>query len=272
MRKTSLAAACAFLCFVGCTYTDGGSPVIDPALPGTAAAVVVGLTKVNPTAYGGWSGECPGCDNDMNVMLQLCGARGIPATSLFNETATQFRFLSACATAALSLRPAAEAGRSPLLLIYVSGHGGQVPDLTGDESDGMSETICLWDGPLVDDILWAALCSVPAGVRVSFITDTCNSGSNYRAPAGYGRAIRARRNREPGVISCSLLHFGGCNDGESSYGFDSGGVFTSKLSASLPEASTWADWFKSAASKMPRNQTPVMVEVGPSFSHLRPME
>lgn len=39
-------------------------------------------------------------------------------------------------------------------MLSYSGHGGQLPDLNGDESDGRDETWCFFDGELVDDELY----------------------------------------------------------------------------------------------------------------------
>lgn len=248
---------------MGCSTVTNAVSQITPVMPGKAVAVVVSLTKVNPNAYNGWTGECPGCDIDGARVAQSCREYGYTSVVvLTNEQATAFRFLSQCALAATALKPLADKGEKPLLLIYVSGHGGQVPNLTGTEEDGKDETLCLWDGQLVDDLLWQALMKVPKGVRVAFITDTCNSGTNYKAPRSYVKAFRARSTRKANEgLQCDFLHIGGCADGFSSYGSaEKGGELTYALfvGSGGPSGNTWGSWFEKAKAKMPRNQVPVM--------------
>lgn len=252
----SVLAGCAF--GTGC---EGGGcepdPFCDtncapvPAAP-AGAAVVSGLTAVDASAYGGWAGACPGSDLDANRFAALAASFGMPAQVLRNPQATRFRFISACAASAAALKQFA--GRSPLLLIYYSGHGGQVPDVTGDEEDGADETLCLWDGQLADDLLWEALCRVPEGVRVAFITDSCNSASNYRAPKDWAAAMGARASRAPGKLKCAFFHIGGCGDGESSYGGADGGEATNALLAALRPGVLWEEWAAEAQKLMPRGQ------------------
>ncbi|CAL5224264.1 g6922 [Coccomyxa viridis] len=68
------------------------------------------------------------------------------------------------------------------LLFHFSGHGSQTADWTGEEDDGMNETICPCDfqhaGQLVDNELNALLVNpLPHGVRLHAIIDACHSGS-----------------------------------------------------------------------------------------------
>jgi hypothetical protein len=61
-----------------------------------------------------------------------------------------------------------------------SGHGGQVPDVNGDEPDKKDETWCLFDGQLIDDELYLELSRFKAGVRILVLSDSCHSGSVTR--------------------------------------------------------------------------------------------
>lgn len=259
-----ICASCAGLASAANAAATAPAPTVPevPAAPAPSVAVLAGLTRVNPEAYGGWDGACPGCDLDVKGMSGLCVKRGIPQVVLLNADATQFRFLSACAAAAKSLEAAAKDGKSPLLLIYYSGHGGQVSDKNGDEADKKDETVCLWDGQLTDDLMYVALCKVTAGVRVVFITDSCNSGSNYRAPKDWARAMTARATRADGELACRFLHMGGCGDGESSFGGDGGGAFTTALLDAFAPGISWRAWFDGAAARMPRNQKPTYTDLG----------
>ena len=50
-----------------------------------------------------------------------------------------------------------------IFFLTYSGHGGQAPDLNGDERDGKDETWCLYDGELIDDELYSSLGRVCGG-------------------------------------------------------------------------------------------------------------
>lgn len=271
MRRNSLAGACAFLCFAGCTYTDGGSPVIAPTLPGTAAAVVVSLGGVNPDMYGGWSGTLSGSPVDGKNVAALCKSLGYDTVELKNKDATMFRFFSAIASQAAKLKPAADAGLRPLLLIYYSGHGGQIVDLNSDEPDKMDETLCLYDGQAIDDLMYEGLCKIPKGIRVAFVTDSCNSASNYKALRGWTKSFERRASRSEKVPVCQFVHIGGCGDGESSYDTPAGGEATNALLATLAPGVTWAQWVPLAQKRMPRNQVMTYAELN-GFGEMEAMK
>ena len=61
-----------------------------------------------------------------------------------------------------------------------------MPDFSGDEApddpnDTLDETLCLFDGQLVDDELYALWAGFPADSRVLVVTDCCHSGTNIKA-------------------------------------------------------------------------------------------
>lgn len=264
----STPAICSF--FMGCNvpvYGSAGGPVVVtvPAIPAVpqvptgahARAIVAGLTAVNPASYGGWAGACPGCDIDAMAMSDLLWDRGIPVLLMTNNMATIAGMLAAATLATQGL----ESG--DLLVVYVSGHGGQVKDASGDEPDGMDETICLWDGQLSDDVVWEMLVKIPAGVRVFFVTDTCNSGTNYRSVHQYEKPWY----RLFSTFKGSMLHFGGCADGEASFGSAKrGGAFTASLIAAWKDGASYKQWFEAAKALMEPGQKPTMAEEGLSFS------
>ena len=75
------------------------------------------------------------------------------------------------------------------LTIY-SGHGGQTEDLDGDEDDGYDEVIYPVDfrqaGHIVDDDMHLIMVqSLPPGVRLTAIFDSCHSGSALDLPYVY---------------------------------------------------------------------------------------
>jgi len=73
---------------------------------------------------------------------------------------------------------------------HYSGHGGQVPDLDGDESDGYDETILPVDwesaGQIIDDEMHDIMVRpLPPGVRLTAIFDSCHSGTALDLPYVY---------------------------------------------------------------------------------------
>lgn len=73
---------------------------------------------------------------------------------------------------------------------HYSGHGGQVEDKDGDESDGYDETILPVDyekaGEIVDDEMHAIMVKgLPQGVRLTAIFDSCHSGTALDLPYVY---------------------------------------------------------------------------------------
>ena len=76
------------------------------------------------------------------------------------------------------------------LFFHFSGHGGQRQDASGDESDGMDETILPVDyhavGHITDDEMNKLMVRpLPHGVRLTAVFDCCHSGSSLDLPYTY---------------------------------------------------------------------------------------
>jgi hypothetical protein len=82
--------------------------------------------------------------------------------------------------------------KGDLFFLSYSGHGGQLPDLSGEEEDQMDETWCLYDGELVDDELYALLGRFVKGVRVLVLSDSCHSGTVTKLAYYRGTALEPR--------------------------------------------------------------------------------
>ncbi|KAF9279050.1 Ca(2+)-dependent cysteine protease [Linnemannia elongata] len=88
--------------------------------------------------------------------------------------------------------------------LHYSGHGSQVEDLDGDETDGFDNCICPLDhaksGVITDDELHTILVkALPPGVRLTVVFDCCHSGSALDLPylyasTGYIRGSSALAN------------------------------------------------------------------------------
>lgn len=83
-----------------------------------------------------------------------------------------------------------DARQNDSLFFHYSGHGGQTEDLDGDEDDGYDEVIYPVDykqaGHIVDDEMHHIMVrSLPPGVRLTAIFDSCHSGSALDLPFIY---------------------------------------------------------------------------------------
>jgi hypothetical protein len=73
------------------------------------------------------------------------------------------------------------------LFMHYSGHGGQVPDKSGDEADGYDETVIPFDykqsGQIVDDFIFDSVAAkIPKGAHLTAIMDCCHSGTLMDLP------------------------------------------------------------------------------------------
>ncbi|WP_280152859.1 caspase family protein [Piscinibacter sp. XHJ-5] len=164
-----------------------------------AVSLHIGLNSVDPAHYGGWSGELSACEFDANDMAAIAKVQGMKATVLLTKKGTRAKVLS-------SIRAAAKALKSgDLFFLSYSGHGGQVPDVTGDEDDKQDETWCLYDAQLIDDELYHELGRFRAGVRIVVLSDSCHSGTVTRdLPATVAIVPTAQPSQRPKLMPRSV--------------------------------------------------------------------
>ncbi|MEP7298741.1 MAG: caspase family protein [Burkholderiales bacterium] len=139
-----------------------------------ALSLHIGLNGVSAAAYSGWDGPLAACEFDAHDMAAIAKKQGMKPTVLLTKKATRAHTLAAMRTAARALKT------GDLFFLTYSGHGGQVPDVNGDEPDHQDETWCLYDGQLIDDELYVELSKFAAGVRILVLSDSCHSGSVTR--------------------------------------------------------------------------------------------
>jgi len=140
-----------------------------------ALSVHIGLNGVSAAAYSGWDGPLAACEFDANDMAAIARSKGMQSTVLLTKKATRGAVLGAMRDAAKAL------ANGGFLFLTYSGHGGQIPDVSGDEEDKKDETWCLYDGQLIDDELYFELSRFGAGVRILVLSDSCHSGTVTRA-------------------------------------------------------------------------------------------
>jgi len=139
-----------------------------------AISLHIGLNAVSGAAYGGWTGPLAACEFDANDMAAIAKAKGMKSTVLLTRKGSRANVLAGMRGAAKALRA------GDLFFLTYSGHGGQVPDINGDEPDKKDETWCLYDGQLIDDELYFELSRFAAGVRILVLSDSCHSGTVTR--------------------------------------------------------------------------------------------
>ena len=154
-----------------------------------ALSIHIGLNAVSATHYQGWSGELNACEFDANDMAAIARTAGMTPALLPTKKATRANTLAAMRAAARALRS------GDLLFLTYSGHGGQIPDVTGEEPDQQDETWCLYDGELIDDEVYLELGRFAAGVRILVLSDSCHSGTVLRERPVPGAALPAGRSK-----------------------------------------------------------------------------
>jgi hypothetical protein len=121
------------------------------------------------------------------------------------------------------------------LVFTYSGHGTQVADRNGDESDGLDEALCPsdlcasnWEKcPITDDELCSGFIKLPRGVHLTILADCCHSGSITREfarynsrflPPRFSRKFASRRHihRLAQMPEAPWVCLSGCRDNETS--------------------------------------------------------
>ncbi len=137
----------------------------------------IGLNHVDTAAYqaSGWTiPDLSGCINDATAMQMLAANQGFITQILTDERAISSEVIRLIASYANEL----ESG--DIFFLTFSGHGGQEPDVNGDEDDGLDETWVLWDRMLIDDELFSMFGQFRPNVRIIMLSDSCHSGTVAR--------------------------------------------------------------------------------------------
>ena len=161
-----------------------------------ALSLHIGLNSVSAAAYAGWEGPLAACEFDANDMAAIAKARGMKPSVLLTKKGTRANVLAAMRSAAKALKA------GDLFFLTYSGHGGQVPDVSGEEADDKKdETWCLFDGQLIDDELYFELARFAAGVRVLVLSDSCHSGTVTRAGPPAEATVQQRPKLMPAAVA-----------------------------------------------------------------------
>jgi hypothetical protein len=223
-------------------------------------AIAFGLNRLNPDAYGGFHGFLNGPAVDAVELARLAAFHGFTARAVFDAEATRQKFTDELLTMAESMH----AGDT--LLLSFSGHGGQVANPL--EADGKSETLCLYDGQLLDSEIRSVFHVFAPGVRILWIVDACHSGGIDRSisldrpkllPVMFRGLQNYKKPEYPTAdVKASVAVFGACEEGELAWDGGSIGNWTESLLSTLPSSVnsyyqrsamqrlTYQDWFTAA--------------------------
>ncbi|MCW3101573.1 MAG: hypothetical protein JWO09_13 [Bacteroidetes bacterium] len=247
----------------------------------------IGLNYVDPNHYSGWDGKLTAAEYDANDMYLITKSQGLQPTTLIRNEATRSAVISKIKTAAATL------AANDLFVISYSGHGGQLPDMNGDEADSMDETWCLFDGELVDDELSNLWSTFKKGVRILIISDSCHSGtiaklarSSERARTEftpkcmpdeiasttyfnnkefYNSILKSVKDVDSENIQASVKLIAGCQDNQYSYDGTFNGQFTAALKRIWNGGKFSGDYlsfYKQIMNLMPPEQTPNYYNIG----------
>ncbi|PHP67753.1 hypothetical protein CSC94_08685 [Zhengella mangrovi] len=167
-----------------------------PVLAATRA-LLIGITDYQSEGIPDLRG--PG--NDVALMASALEARGIGDITTLTSTSSRPPTHAAILSAFNDLAAASKPG--DLAVVFMSGHGTQQPDASGDEYDGLDEVFLPADAEarfgedgtipnaLSDDEIGAAVDRIRAtGADVWLIVDSCSSGTALRG--GADGSVRAR--------------------------------------------------------------------------------
>lgn len=249
----------------------------------------LGLNFVDPAQYEGWDGELAACEFDAKDMLALAKARGFAQSQiLLTKAATSGAVIAGITNAAKQLKA------GDIFFLTYSGHGGQVPDKNGDETDKnrMDETWCLYDRQLVDDELFALWSKFKKGVRILVLSDSCHSGTVTRAvppfisggprqrlmpwltrgkkvyaahKAAYDGVQASLKGAEKVAVNASVILISGCQDNQTSLDGNRNGLFTGTMKKTWNRGK-FAGGYRTLRDKivvkMPPDQTPNYYVIG----------
>jgi len=194
-------------------------------------AVCVGINN-----YPGIFNDLKGCVNDANDWSAVLQGFGFQVSMMLDSQATR----TGVKAALQGLVDATNAG--DVAVLTYSGHGTQVTDRSGDESDTYDEAIYLYDGTVIDDELRVILNGIHPQATLVIISDSCFSGSVTRLAGEKAtpRFVSPTVSTEGKVAKRSFLLpeadmpevlISGCSDSEYSYDAEFNGRPNGAMSA-----------------------------------------
>jgi hypothetical protein len=208
--------------------------------------------------YPGSQNDLNGCLNDQTDLINRLNKDfpGFDIRKFSNSQVTTETFISELDGCIAVLRP------GDLLVVEYSGHGTQVNDTHGDETDGYDEAIYTYNGPVVDDRIRQSLSKILAGMVV-LIFDSCFSRTIDKDICNH----KIRFMRMPGTIvkhhkvkkmtgeEKGYIVFSGCEEWQTSADALIGGRYNGALHyywlGTLQVGMTYQEWITALKKKLP---------------------
>jgi hypothetical protein len=182
-------------------------------------AICVGINN-----YPGTLNDLQGCVNDANDWAGLLTEFGFDVEVMLDNQGTRENIKSTLRNLVVAL------GSGDYGVFTYSGHGTYNRDTSGDEPDSYDEALYVYDGILLDDELREILNDLQPQASLTFISDSCFSGTvtrvledttHYAKPRfmpvlGYDPLIPVKQRFLAEAEMLELL-LSGCSDSEYSY-------------------------------------------------------
>lgn len=237
----------------GCATTTTAATVVDDTNTVTAVytprpmhSVCIGWNSVDPSVYGGWSGNLPDCELDATTASSMWRSHGVQTITLLTTNATLSNIKAALHSATNDL------GTDGWLIVWVSGHGGQDSRHRARgmrawwaRLTGATEYIYGYDGPIYDTTInsWIS----QAKCHVLFICDTCHSGDIYKDVRPIVFNLRA----VPKDFTGQMILISGCTAEGTSQSTGQGGVLSTALEDNGPGGMSPLTWYKATKKTIP---------------------
>lgn len=225
-------------------------------------AVCIGINN-----YPGISNDLNGCVNDAKDWSALLQGLGFETSLMLDAQATRTNVKAALQGLVISTNA------GDVAVFTYSGHGTQVSDTSGDESDPYDEAVYLYDGTVKDDDLRVILDGIHPQATLVIISDSCFSGSVTRLAGEKGKprfvpptvAMTNKVARRSFLLPESGMPeilISGCSDSEYSYDAEFNGrpngamtAFAIQVIKQNPNV-TYREFFAGLRNLLPSNDYP----------------
>jgi len=210
--------------------------------------------------YPGEANDLNGCINDqIDLEDKLKQFEGFTVKTFKNSEVTAKVFIKEVTEAISLLVP------GDVLLVHYSGHGTQVKDLHGDESDGYDEALYLYNGIVIDDDIGDSLRNIPDGATVVLMFDSCFAGTvtrginpvknRFAKVEKIKRGTKKRHRFAPEEMK--WIVFAACGEQQTSadawFSGRPNGAFSFYALRTLQPGITYNDWIKRIKIYLPSN-------------------
>jgi hypothetical protein len=166
-----------------------------------------------------------------------------------------------------------------VLFFHYSGHGSQIKDINGDETDGMDEVIIPVDyfsnnSIIVDDDIKGIIQeNLKEGVKLIVLMDCCNSGTIFDLKYNYDSNWNQVVNNKSLDTKGDIILISGCSDPQKSYDTYVNSIYQGSTTRSFTESiKTTITW-----KQMINNMRQILINSGlsvqvPQISSGRPFD